>query len=153
MKIVIISSPYLPVPPKKYGWTERVIFYLIKWLQELGHEPILIWPWDSEVSCEIIPICNKSIDFWKTPEEQIEVENKIKWILIKTKNILHNIKNDVDIIHSHWFDLIDFQDVPNLTTLHGPIIMEDMNYYEQRNNLFFASISNNQQRAFPWLLY
>lgn len=153
MKIAIISSPYLPVPPKKYGWTERVIFYLIKGLQELGHEPILIWPGDSDVSCEVIPTCEKSINFWKTPEENIEVEIKIKWILDTTKKILHSIKWDVDIIHSHGFDLLDFRDVPNITTLHGPIIMENMQYYEERRELFYASISKNQQEAFPGLRY
>ena len=42
MKIALISGPFVPVPPQKYGGTERIIYYLIKGLQELGHEPVLI---------------------------------------------------------------------------------------------------------------
>lgn len=153
MKIAIISSPYVPVPPKKYGWTERVIYYLIKWLLESWHEPILIWPWDSEVDCRIIQTCDKSINFWKTQKEHIENENKIKIINKKTRKILHKIKYEVDIIHSHGFDLLGFQDFPNITTLHWAFSMENINYYEKRKTLYFASISRNQQNAFPTLLY
>lgn len=153
MKIAIVSLPYLPVPPKKYWWTERVIFYLIKGLQELGHELILIWPGDSEVSCKIMPTCNNSINFWKTTREHIQIESKVKWIFAKTTEILNNIKYDVDIIHSHWFDLLGFKNFPNVTTLHGPITMEYIDYYEKRKDLFYVSISKNQQNAFPWLLY
>jgi len=49
MRIAIVAGPYLPVPPKQYGGTESVIYYLIRGLQAAGHEPILIGAGDSSV--------------------------------------------------------------------------------------------------------
>ncbi|MCD8484969.1 glycosyltransferase [Candidatus Woesebacteria bacterium] len=65
MKIAMISSPFVPVPPKKYGGTERVIYYLIKGLLEKGHEVTLFATGDSEVECELVPICEKHLFFGK----------------------------------------------------------------------------------------
>jgi hypothetical protein len=69
VKIAIISSPYVAVPPPGYGGTERVIHYLIKGLLELGHEPILLGTGDSKVKCELIPIVEKAVTFPKNPAD------------------------------------------------------------------------------------
>jgi len=60
MKIAIVADPIYPVPPKAYGGTERVVYYLIKGLVGAGHEPVLFGSGDSKVDCEIMPIANKS---------------------------------------------------------------------------------------------
>jgi hypothetical protein len=88
MRIAIVSTPYLPIPPKKYGGTERVIYYLVKGLKELGHEPILLAPADSEVDCEIIPICETSIYFPHKRELVAEFEAKLKEIEHYTKSLM-----------------------------------------------------------------
>jgi len=59
----------------------------------------------------------------------------------------------VDLVHSHGFDLIGFQDVPNMTTLHNPIQFHQLAYYLERKNLYYVSVSHNQQGAFPDLQY
>ncbi len=153
MKIWIIASPFVPVPPKKYGWTERIIYFLIKWLKELGHEPILIWTADSEVDCEIIPIVDKCICFPKTSEEVVPHKELQKNIKLHTKEVLVKNISRFDILHSQWFDLKDFWNYPNITTLHWPIILDNIKYYENRKNLNYISISKNQQEAFPDLNY
>ena len=53
----------------------------------------------------------------------------------------------VDVVHSPGFDLVDFQDFPNLTTLHGPIDFKHLAFYLERKNLYYVSISRNQQGA------
>jgi glycosyltransferase involved in cell wall biosynthesis len=153
MKIAMIAEPYVPIPPLKYGGTERVIYHLIKGLQERGHEVTLLASGDSQIDCKIIPICDKSFFFGKTTSEQKAVDKKAKQVKITTKKILHSLKNEVDIIHSHGFDLIDFEDFPNVTTLHSTIKLDEMEYYEKRQNLNFVSISENQQHTFPTLKY
>jgi hypothetical protein len=60
VKVAIVASPYVPVPPLKYGGSEKIIYYLIKGLLEEGHEPILLGAGDSTVKCEVIPIVKKS---------------------------------------------------------------------------------------------
>jgi glycosyltransferase involved in cell wall biosynthesis len=153
MNIAIVSSPYISIPPQKYGGTERVIHFLIKGLIELGHTPILFGPGDSTVDCKIIPICEKAIQFGKDNREQAEVEKLVKQIQANTHDLLLNHIHDIDVIHSHGYDLLNFKHLPNVTTLHGQISLSEMEYYEARKELLFCSISKNQQDTFPDLKY
>lgn len=153
MKIGIIASPYVPVPPIKYGGTELVISNLIKGLKELGHEVVLIGPGDSSIDCKIIPTVKNAISFPKTPKDVPKHEKRVARIEQDTiKLIKQNIKQ-FDILHSHGFDLLPFKNFPNITTLHSPIIFSNLQYYKKRKILYFASISNNQQGSFPDLKY
>jgi glycosyltransferase involved in cell wall biosynthesis len=153
MKIAIVAGPYMPIPPKKYGGTELVIHFIIKGLLELGHEPILLAPGDSVVDCELIPICEKSINFPKSMQEKEEFDKQIAIALDNTARELTRLRSRVDIIHSHNFDLMDFQDFPNLTTIHGKIDLPQLDYYSKRHNLYYVSISKNQQGCCPDLQY
>lgn len=153
MRIAIVGGPYVSVPPKQYGGTEQVIHYLIQGLISAGHQPVLFGPGDSNVACELIPIVEKSLLFPKNQSEIPAHDILVKKALRKTEKLLRENLNRFDIIHSHGFDLKNFQDFPNLTTIHNPIILEEMHYYEERNKLYFVSISKNQQDAFPELQY
>ncbi len=149
MKIAITSNPYYPVPPPKYGGTERVIYYLIKGLKELGHEPILLASGDSQVDCQLIAICEKSMPFPK--KNSLHFRAAVRESLRKTKSELEKVAPKVDIIHSMDFDLKDFQNFPNITTIHGHIGFENLPYFQERMGMPFISISKNQQAAFPGL--
>lgn len=153
MRIALTSLPYLPVPPKKYGGTERIIDFLIKGLTELGHEVTLFATADSEVNCRLIPIAPKAIPFSKEKAEDEQFVPLRQAAMEKTEEELRKHLDEFDIIHSHGLDLIHFQDFPNLTTIHGPINFSNMDYFEQRRRLFYASISKNQQESFPDLQY
>lgn len=149
MKIAIIAGPYIPVPPPKYGGTERVIAYLIRGLKERGHELILLAPGDSKPGCEVIPIVDKSIFFPRTRAGLPEFQSRVREIHKNTIRKLKEIQPNVDIIHSHDIDIHEFEDFPNLTTIHGPILFKQLDYYAKRQGLYFASISKNQQEAYP----
>src|SRR6185312_3193455 len=47
---------------------------------------------------------------------------------------LRRVLPRVDVVHSHGFDLVDFQDFPNLTTLHAPIDFKHLAFYLERKN-------------------
>lgn len=151
MRIAIVANPYYPVPPTKYGGTEWVIHYLIKGLMERGHEPILLGTGDSKVDCELIPIIDTAIPFPRksTPE----FRQTIRRSLAKTRDELKKIAPHVDIIHSMDFDLKNFSEYPNVTTIHGHIGFENLPFFEERRELPYISISKNQQEAFPDLNY
>jgi glycosyltransferase involved in cell wall biosynthesis len=161
VRIAIISSPYVPVPPVKYGGAEKVIYYLIKGLKEEGHEPILLGPGDSTVDCEIIPTVKKALFFPKDKRRLPAFNARIRKVERDTKKLLWDITSRVDVIHSHKFDLKDFADFPHVITLHDPILLDQlkyknnfpMKYYEERKHLNYVSISKNQQNAFPGLNY
>jgi glycosyltransferase involved in cell wall biosynthesis len=153
MKIAIVANWFLPVPPVKYGGTEQVIFYIIKGLIELGHEPILIGTGDSNPGCPIINITEKAQYFPDKIEQKDDYLKRNKVFETKTIEILHELKSQVDIIHSHGFDLTDFQDIPNVTTLHGKIGFDNVEYFVKRKKFPFIAISKNQQEALPELNY
>lgn len=154
MNIAILASPNAPIPPQKYGGTERVIYYLIKGLVEAGHNVTLLGPGDSDVPCELIPIAPQAFIYSKDKAEDLMLQSKRieaqKLGLEKLREILPRI----DIIHSHEANLCDFIEFPNLTTLHGAFILgSSYEVYEQRKELVYASISHNQQNAMPDLMY
>lgn len=149
MRVAIISGPYIPIPPPKYGGTERVIANLIKGLKEAGHEPVLLGPGDSNPGCEVIPIVDKHTFFPRTQAGVPAFEKEIKQIHRVTMRKLRDILPEIDIIHSHDIDIRSFANFPSLTTVHGPITFKQLEYYNKRKDLYFASISKNQQEAYP----
>lgn len=149
MRVAIVAGPYIPIPPPKYGGTERVIAYLIQGLKERGHEPVLFGPADSKPGCELIPVVGKHIFFPRTKAGLAEHRRKEKDVEKYTMKLLRANLSRLDIIHSHGFDLKGFEDFPNLTTIHGPIIFKQLEYYTKRKDLFFASISKNMQDSYP----
>ena len=155
MKIGIISPAYLPIPPKKYGGTERVIYYLIKGLRELGHTLILFGPADSEVDCEIIPIIDKATGFSQNSEEDKMLSIKRNEALKKAYTEVEKNKHRFDILHSHGIDIKQFSQIPHLFTLHLELVLSDpanrsreLKYFKERENLFYNTISYNALETF-----
>ena len=123
------------MPPPAYGGTERVIAYLVRGLLEEGHEPILLASGDSQVECELIPIVDQAIGFPPRKQDLPEHEKLRADVERRTSEQLRRVLPRVDVVHSHGFDLVDFQDFPNLTTLHGPIDFKHLAFYLERKNL------------------
>lgn len=159
MRIGIIASPYIAIPPVKYGGTERVIECLIKGLLEEGHEPILFGTGDSQVGCEIVPIVERAVKFPQTREELPEHLEQIARINQKTTRLLRQNFGRLDIIHAQGsepqqsFDMLPFKDFPNLTTLNSTINFKNLSYYRERRELHYVAISDSQQKVCPELQY
>jgi len=153
LRVAVVAGPHYPVPPPLYGGTERVIAYLLRGLLEEGHEPVLLASGDSVVDCELVPICDAAIGFPDSERELPAHDSLRADIERRTGEELRRLLPRVDLIHSHGFDLIDFQDFPNLTTLHGAIGLSQIQYYRERKDLYYVSISRNQQGACPGLKY
>ena len=160
MKIAIIADPVIAVPPKKYGGTEQVIYNTILGLNELGHEVVLFASGDSSVPCELYPIVPKAIGFASTRAASTAHDRTVAKIAKNTEALLRKAlqKDGIDIIHSHagidsGFDIRNFTDYPNVTTMHGPVLFHEIDYYMSRQDLNFVTISKNQQEAFPSLNY
>jgi glycosyltransferase involved in cell wall biosynthesis len=153
MRIAIVAGPHYPIPPSGYGGTERVVAHLVDGLSEEGHEPVLLASGDSTVDCELVPICDAAIGFPSHRRDISDHEALRSEIERRTTKELRRLVGRVDLLHSHGLDLCDFQDFPNLTTLHGAIGLNELAYYMQRRNLYYVSISRNQQGACPDLQY
>lgn len=153
MTIAIVAGPYIPVPPKQYGGIEQVVFHLIKGLKEAGHTPILLGTGDSEVDCELIPITPKALHFPRQKKDWPAHDAMVKAADKKTAKVLRKILPNIDIIHSQGYDMSEFSDFPNVTTLHNKVELKDLEYFKQRKDLPYISISKNQQAVCPELNY
>jgi glycosyltransferase involved in cell wall biosynthesis len=153
MRVAIVAGPNIPVPPRQYGGTEQVIYYLIKGLKEAGHEPILLGAGDSEVDCEVIPVVEKALHYplyKKDLKNHLLLEAKAERL---THRKLRSMLPDIDIIHSHGFDMSRYKTFPNVTTIHNMIDFDRREYYKKRKDLNYISISDNQQATFQDLNY
>lgn len=158
MRIAIVADPYVPIPPPKYGGTEQVIFNSIKGMQEQGHEVVLLGPGDSKVPCELIPTVEKAVYFPKTKSDAADHHKQLVKIARHTESLLKSILPRIDIIHWHAnmdspFDMRKFVNFPHVCTMHGPVRFKDIDFYKNRDELNWVTISKNQQRAFPGLRY
>lgn len=153
MRIVQIAPFEEPVPPKKYGGTELVVYNIVEEMTRLGHEVYLIAAGDSQTSGHLIPIVEKSLRETYSVEEIDTWRNFLKFF--KMGEILKKIREiNPDIVHNHlnWRLLVfsDFIDCPMYTTIHGPITSIHERYtYAQFPNANYISISNNQRKAMP----
>jgi len=148
MNIAIIASPYLPIPPIKYGGTERYLYYLIKGLKEQGHHVILFGTGDSEVDCEIIPIIDKALPWLQDIEQEKILEQTVRAkAKERTYELIKENLGRIDIIHSQGVNIHQFKNHPHLITLHGSMQFGDSpstSYKMNTPDMFYNTISHNQ---------
>ncbi|EKE15263.1 MAG: Glycosyl transferase group 1, partial [uncultured bacterium] len=61
MKIAIISTPWIAVPPLGYGGTERVVFNIVEGMVKKGHQVTLFATGDSKTSAKLKYYYQKAI--------------------------------------------------------------------------------------------
>jgi glycosyltransferase involved in cell wall biosynthesis len=162
LKVAIVANPFAAIPPKGYGGIELVVYYLIKGLKELGHQPILLGTGDSKVDVPLVPIVEKAMFF---PQDPVQIPPFRKWldeVEARTTKTLKAMLPEIDVIHSHGYDTLEFAAFPNLYTLHNPfnLIAPDfkftplsLEFFEERKQLNYVSISDNQREGSPDLNY
>src|SRR5918911_3869532 len=64
MRIAMVSTPFVPVPPRQYGGTELVVHELVEELVARGHEVVLFATGDSRTSAGAAEVR------WLYPEAQ-----------------------------------------------------------------------------------
>ncbi|WP_336776486.1 glycosyltransferase family 4 protein [Paenibacillus sp. MMO-58] len=84
MRIALISTNTIPVPPKGYGGTQREVHYLTEELVKRGHEVFLFAKKGSSSNA------TRTFEYESNdPKEQLDF-------------IIKNLPPDVDIIHDHY---------------------------------------------------
>jgi glycosyltransferase involved in cell wall biosynthesis len=148
MKIAQVSPLYESCPPRLYGGTERIVFYLTEELVRLGHDVTLFASGDSRTSAALDAPC----------ERALRLDEACKDPLVYHLAMLHRVRrraDEFDLIHFHteYLHLPLFADCwqKTLTTQHGrldlpdlPVIMRECAMMPQ------ASISQGQQATLPW---
>jgi glycosyltransferase involved in cell wall biosynthesis len=141
MRIAIISTPFLPVPPRTYGGTELVVHELVEGLLEQGHDVGLFATGDSQSRAPtraLFPTAH-----WP-PESLTDVEHAA-WALGEV------VRRDFDVVHVHSASVLPMMRlVPSLPplvyTLHHPREERLSALYRRHPEPWYVAISASQAR-------
>jgi glycosyltransferase involved in cell wall biosynthesis len=143
MRIAQIAPLAEAVPPKLYGGTERVIWWLTEALVDLGHDVTLFASGDSVTSARLVPCA-------KTGLRLAGINDHTASLIAMLDRVL-GVADQFDILHFH----VDFLQFPTfrhlagkcLTTLHGRQDLPDFwPAYRAFPEMQLVSISDDQRR-------
>ena len=116
MRIAQIAPLAEAVPPKLYGGTERLVYWLTEQLVEMGHEVTLFASADSATSARLVPCSPKALRLDR---------NRLDAMLVYAAMLARvaGLANQFDVVHAHldWIHipLLRSLGVLFLTTLQG----------------------------------
>jgi glycosyltransferase involved in cell wall biosynthesis len=112
LKIAQVAPLWFPIPPKKYGGTERIVYHLTEGLVKKGHEVTLFASGDSKTKAKLFSVTKRGL-----------ISRRIPWQDWWWNNLNYSIAfskaKNFDIIHSHWTPLgVFFQNFVKTPVLH-----------------------------------
>jgi glycosyltransferase involved in cell wall biosynthesis len=139
MKIALVSTPFLAVPPKEYGGTELVIYELAEGLHERGHEVTVFATGDSAVSCQARWLYPNA----QWPPNQFADINHATWALSQIA------AGTFDIVHTHTASALALTrflpEIPMVYTLRHERVDVLSSFYEHFPDVRFVAISQDQR--------
>jgi len=144
MKIAQIAPLAESVPPRLYGGTERVVFYLTEELVRLGHDVTLFASGDSQTSARLVACAPRALRL--DPRVRDPLPHHLLMIE-RVKSRAH----EFDVLHFH----VEHVHLPlfrpfarkSVTTLHGRLDLPDLvPLYREFDDMPLVSISDAQRR-------
>jgi len=147
MRIAQIAPLTEAIPPKLYGGTERVIFWLTEELVVLGHQVTLFASGDSRTSARLAPAWPKALRL----DGEVRDANALHMMMLE---LVRQQATDFDILHFHLdyypFSLFCRQATPFLSTLHGRLdLPEHQPLFTTFSSVPLVSISDAQRGPVP----
>jgi glycosyltransferase involved in cell wall biosynthesis len=147
MRIAQIAPLIESVPPKGYGGTERVVWWLTEELVKQGHDVTLFASGDSQTSGRLVPCSPRALRF--DPEAEVPVTYHVAML-----EEVRQRADEFDAIHFH----IDYLHYPifrpeanrTLTTVHGRLDLPFLKpVFAKFPEMPLVSISYHQRAPFP----
>jgi glycosyltransferase involved in cell wall biosynthesis len=151
LKIALIASPFISVPPADYGGTELFVAHLAEGLCQLGLEVVVYTNGESNVHTERRWIYEHSDWPVKNPSQAfIKSLNHQSWAV-------HEAALDCDVIHLQSAEAVAlsrFVERPTILTLHGPHDAKLSEFYNFYPEITYVCISEAQgkQESMPKML-
>src|SRR5215203_5907092 len=131
MRVGLISSPWVPVPPPAYGGLEDVVDRLARGLVEAGHDVLLAAPGNS---CCPVPRIEGMADIARDAPINGDTITEMAHVARA-----YAAMDDVDVIHDHTIGGPLYRHrpagIPVVTTNHGPFVPQP--------NLLFSCIQRD----------
>jgi glycosyltransferase involved in cell wall biosynthesis len=143
MRIAQIAPLAEPVPPDRYGGTERVVALLADELVRRGHEVTLFASGDSVTDAELVAPTKRSLRSDPTVTETLTPH-------ISELGMVFKRAHDFDVIHSHLdylaFPAARLSPTPTVHTLHGRLDLPHLRpVFDEFRDLPLVSISEAQR--------
>ncbi|WP_437951106.1 glycosyltransferase family 4 protein [Sorangium sp. So ce296] len=139
MRIAIISTPFIRVPPSGYGGTELFCYELAEGLSARGHEVTLFATGDSSVACRRLSLY-ASPRWPPAPEDEV---NHVAWAASEIAR-----EDRFDLVHLNSPIAVPFTRflrVPAVHTLHHASCDESSRIYAQHPEIAYVAISERQR--------
>ena len=147
LRIALLSPPFLPLPPRGYAGTERVVTALAVALHERGNDVTVFAPGDSDLPCRVIPVIDQAL--WPRG-----IRGDLSAYLRNAALIAREHSFEFDVMHSHLdvagFALARQCDTPVVSTLHGRLdVAETAPLIDRYADIPLVAISDSQRRWHP----
>src|SRR5436190_5899406 len=147
MQIAQVAPLTEAIPPKLYGGTERVVYWLVEELVALGHEVTLFASGDSHTSAKLQAFWPRALRL----DGSIRDPNALHMMMLEH---VRRQAEDFDFLHFHLdyypFSLFSRQSTPFVTTLHGRLdLPEHQPVFNAFSSVPVVSISDAQRRPVP----
>jgi glycosyltransferase involved in cell wall biosynthesis len=140
MRIAMISTPFVPVPPPQYGGTELVVHELVEGLLDRGHEVTLFATGDSRTRARLASFYPRAV--W--PPAHFPDLDHTSWAMAEVA------RGQFDVVHAHSAVALALgrlmPDTPMIYTLHHAADPELSEYYRDFPEVAFVAISDDQRR-------
>jgi glycosyltransferase involved in cell wall biosynthesis len=147
MHIAQIAPLTEAIPPKLYGGTERVIYWLTEELIALGHDVTLFASGDSKTSAKLEAMWPRALRL----DGAVRDASALHMMELE---LVRQRAAEFDFLHFHLdyfpFSLFSRQPTPYVTTLHGRLdLPEHQPVFKTFSSVPLVSISNSQRRPLP----
>lgn len=149
MRIAQIAPIVETIPPKKYGGTERIVYYLCEELVKMGHEVTLFASGDSHTSAKLVAVAPMSLR--QAQAKRIYGLNVAAELTIAKA---FEMQNQFDIIHDHSgqdraghlaMALGHFAETPTVVTMHNAFTKSRWPLFQAFYNTRIVSISKKHK--------
>ena len=148
MRIAIIASPFIPVPPLRYGGTELFIATLVDALTAKDVDVVVYANGESNINAELR---------WRYPRSDWPLANESAGMTKELDHLscaLEDAAEDCDIVHVNSALAIPFSRFTSsrmVYTLHHAYDAALAELYSQYQNVSYVAISRNQGSLYPEL--
>ncbi len=146
MRVALIASPFISVPPRRYGGTELFISNLAEGLKQAGITAIVYSNGESTVDVE---------NRWCYPEAEWPLSAESSGMFKELDHVAWSIRDagqDCDLIHVNSAPAITYSRLvrqPFVCTLHHPYEKPLTRFYERYPDVFYTAISHHQASLHP----
>lgn len=140
MKIAMISTPFLPVPPRDYGGTELVVHELVEGLVRRGHSVSLFATGDSHTAADLRSLVSTA----KWPPAPLTDLDHVSWAMQQVAS------EEFDVVHAHSAVALALRRFvrhpPLVYTVHHHRDEQLSEFYRNCHEAVFVAISHDQAR-------